>query len=389
MAVLAYLFLRAVAAPAIRWITGQSEATWDDILLDGRVLRRFSLLAPLLVVRIAVPEIVELSSTWKDLSIRVTEAAGVVVILWMISALLSAVNRVYTTYEISRQRPIKGYLQVVMIVVWVFGVVVVLARLADQPVGFFLGGIGALTAVLLLVFKDTLLSIVASIQLTNNEMLRLGDWIQIESQGVDGEVIDVALHTVKVQNWDKTISTVPTHALITDPFRNWRGMEESGGRRIKRSILIDMSSIRFMTADEIERWSRFEPLNEYMATKHDELASWNIENAPDGALEADSRRLTNVGTFRAYLIVYLRRHPLLATEEMTFLVRHLAPTPEGLPIQIYVFSSDTRWANYEAIQADIFDHLLAIVPEFGLRVFQNPTGADFRSLRLPADAPPT
>jgi miniconductance mechanosensitive channel len=268
-----------------------------------------------------------------------------------------------------------------MLVAWVLGAVVIIARLAGQPIGFFLGGIGALSAVVILVFRDTILSLVASVQLTSNDMLRVGDWIEMPTQNADGDVIEVALHTVKVQNWDKTITTIPTYKLISDSFKNWRGMQEAGGRRIMRSIVLDLSTIRFLDEEEIERWSRFVPLADYMAGKRSELAAWNAGQPSGGELIGDPRRLTNVGTFRAYVIAYLRAHPRLATDSMTMLVRQLQPTEHGLPIQIYAFTATTEWAPYESIQADVFDHLLAIVPEFGLRVFQTPSGADVAALR--------
>ncbi|MFP6738316.1 MAG: mechanosensitive ion channel domain-containing protein, partial [Planctomycetota bacterium] len=250
-----------------------------------------------------------------------------------------------------------------------------------QSVGYFVTGLGAMTAVLLLVFKDTILSLVASVQLTQNDMVRVGDWIEIPGTRVDGDVVDVALHTVKIQNWDKTIATVPTAQLIQKPFRNWRGMSESGGRRIKRSISLDMSTIRFLEKNEIKEFSKFAPLKEYMEGKIDELENHNAGKAEGDGLSWEPRRLTNVGTLRAYIIQYLRNSPKLHQEGMTLLVRQLQSGPQGLPIEIYCFANDTAWANYEDIQADIFDHLLAKLPEFGLKVFQEPSSSDFQSLR--------
>jgi miniconductance mechanosensitive channel len=377
-AIAAYLLIRYTVLPAIHAVAKRSPIKWDDLLLDRKVLHRVALTFPVIVARAGIPALPLVSENWAGFTIRFTEALLIVLSLYALNGLLKAVNNYYVTLPVAASRPIKGYLQVLMIVASVFGAVVAVARLADQSVGFFLGGLGAMTAVLLLIFQDTILSLVASVQLTQNDMLRVGDWIEIPDIGVDGDVIDVALHTVKVQNWDKTISTVPTHRLISKTFRNWRGMSEAGGRRIKRSLHIDATSVRFIDEDELNRFSAFEPLSEYMKMKADELASWNAERTVPEGVWGDPRRLTNLGTFRAYVGIYLRRHPGLATDRMTTLVRLLPPTPEGVPLEIYVFTADTEWITYEGIQSDILDHMLAMLPEFGLRLFQKPSGADIR-----------
>ncbi|MDH3745602.1 MAG: mechanosensitive ion channel family protein, partial [Acidobacteriota bacterium] len=250
--------------------------------------------------------------------------------------------------------------------------------LGKSPV-FLLGGMGVLASVLMLVFKDPILGFVAGIQLSTNRMLSKGDWIEMPSYGADGDVIDIALTTVKVQNWDKTITTVPTHALISDSFKNWRGMSESGGRRIKRSAYIDMNTIKLCTREMIERYSKIRHIADYLETKQRELRDWNEKQGIDDTNIVNGRRITNIGTFRAYLLAYLKNHPQI-NQEMTLLVRQLAPTPNGLPVEIYCFSGDKEWAAYESIQADIFDHILAVLPEFDLRTFQNPSGSDFQRL---------
>lgn len=376
-AVVAYVLVRYVAFPIVYRLVHRTENTWDDVLLNRRVLLRASMLAPAIVLRAALPLIDGLSESSVTVWTGIADAVLILLALVLIMAVARAFNEVYEQLELSVNRPIKGYLQIVVILAWVFGVIAIIARLTGQDVGLILGGLGAVTAVLLLVFKDTILSVVASIQLTGNDMVRVGDWIQIDRMGVDGEVVDIALHTIKVQNWNKTVSTVPTYSLVSQSFINWRAMEEAGGRRIKRSINIDMSTIRFLTDDEVARWSRFQPLASYMEHKQNVIEEWNEDLSPETGLTQDPRRLTNIGTFRAYVSAYLRRQPEIDTT-MTFLVRQLEPTPQGLPLQIYVFSSDTRWAWYEGIQADIFDHLLAMVPEFGLEVFQEPAGSDLR-----------
>jgi miniconductance mechanosensitive channel len=250
----------------------------------------------------------------------------------------------------------------------------------DKSPWVFLSGLGAMAAVLLLVFRDTILGLVASLQLTGNDMVHVGDWIEMPQYGADGDVIDVALHTVKVQNWDKTITTVPTHKLIAESFKNWRGMSASGGRRIKRALYVDKNSIRFLTDAELERFKQFALLKGYIATKEQELAEYNagLDYVTDAGV--NQRRLTNVGTFRAYIVNYLRHHPKIHHEGMTLLVRQLPPGPEGLPIEVYCFTTTTAWVEYEDIQADIFDHLLAVAYEFGLRLYQKPAGADLAAL---------
>ncbi|MCS5626731.1 MAG: mechanosensitive ion channel family protein [Planctomycetes bacterium] len=396
-AIISYFLMRAIILPLIsRWVA-ESKNKIDDMLLDPQLLHRICLLAPFTVIYLLVsgtayvPEALsgylpavfrsnDLGSTWWAPLERINEALIVLLVTLAVSAAINAFNSVYQTFEISRQRPLKGYLQIVKLLAFAFGAVIIIAILTGQSVGYFVTGLGAMTAVLLLVFKDTILSLVASIQLTQNDMVRVGDWIEIPGAGVDGDVIDVALHTVKVQNWDKTIATVPTAQLIQKSFRNWRGMSESGGRRIKRSLSIDMSTIRFLEEDEIERFSRFSPLKQYMESKLDELDSHNKENDPGPDLTWDPRRLTNIGTLRAYIIQYLRSNKRLHQEGMTLLVRQLQPGSQGLPIEIYCFANDTAWANYEDIQADIFDHLLSKLPEFGLKVFQEPSSSDFKSL---------
>jgi len=230
------------------------------------------------------------------------------------------------------------------------------------------------------VFKDTILSLVASIQLTSNDMLRVGDWIEMPSMGADGDVVDIALHTIKVQNFDKTITTIPTHNLISDAFRNWRGMSESGGRRIKRALMLDQNSVRFLTEDEVASMKRFRLLDGYIARKQEEIAAWNAHELSSDSDAINARRITNIGTFRAYVIAYLKSHPKIASDGFTLLVRQLEPGPQGLPLEIYCFTDTVKWGEYEAIQADIFDHMLAILPEFGLRIFQEPSGLDLTGL---------
>ena len=275
--------------------------------------------------------------------------------------------------------PIKTVVQVLKLILYSVAAIAVISLLIGQSPSLLLGGLGAMTAVLMLIFKDAILGLVAGIQLSANQMVAPGDWIEMPKYGADGDVLEVALTTVKVKNWDKTITTIPTYALITESFKNWRGMSESGGRRIKRAINIDMGSIRFCDEEMLERFSKVQYIAEYLERKRHEISNWNAERNVDASDPLNGRQLTNLGTFRAYVVAYLRNHPVIH-QEMTFLVRHLAPTEHGLPIEIYVFSRDQVWSNYEGIQADIFDHILAIAPAFDLRVYQSPTGGDVRDL---------
>ena len=382
VAVLAYAITRWWILPVVNRTVRRTPTRWDDILANRKVRNRLAWIAPLLVIRIGVDPVLPETDVegWVDLIERLSGAVLLLVALLVIGAVVEAVDEIYSQLDQAATRPIKGYLQIGMILVWIVGVIVVIALLADQNVGVLLGGIGAFSAVGILVFQDTILSLVAAVQLTNNDMLRVGDWIEMPSQNADGDVIEIALHTIKVQNWDKTITTIPTYKLISDSFKNWRGMSDSGGRRIMRSLLIDTSTVRFLTAEEIDQWGRFAPLARYVDAKTGELAEWNSDHAPDEDLVGDPRRLTNLGTFRAYVEAYLRAHPRLATDTMTTLVRQLQPTERGLPLELYVFTNTTAWEEYESIQADLFDHLLAVVPEFGLSIHEAPTGASITAL---------
>ena len=281
-AVLAYLLARYALLPLIHRAANRTATRWDNILADPKVLNRLAWFAPLVVIRLGIAIVLddpELAA-WLDFEQRLTEALMILTGLLVLSAASSATNRIYTELEISKQRPIKGYLQIGMIIAWVLGAIVIVARLADQEIGLLLGGIGALSAVTILVFQDTILSLVAAVQLTSNDMLRVGDWLEMPSQDADGDVVEIALHTVKVQNWDMTITTIPTHKLISDSFRNWRGMTESGGRRIKRPIMIDLSTVRFLTEDEVDRWTKFAPLAEYMASEEQGTGASGTPNTP-------------------------------------------------------------------------------------------------------------
>jgi len=357
-------------------LTLRSASKWDDALQEAEVFHRLAPLIPALILGAGIRVLPEVTDTIQTLGSRIAAATVILVAARAVAALLTAANRIYSEVPENRERPIKGYLQVVKIVVAVVATILILATLLDRSPLIFLSGIGAMTAVLLLIFRDTILSLVASVQITGNDMVRVGDWIEMPQLGADGDVIDVALHTVKVQNWDKTITSIPTHRLISDSFKNWRFMSLSGGRRIKRALAIDMATVRFLDSRETDRLARLSLLADYIEGKRKELGEHNRGRDDEGP---DLRRLTNLGTFRAYIERYLRAHPRIHPG-MTLIVRQLAPTPTGIPIEIYCFTSTTEWAAYEGIQSDLFDHFLSIAPEFGLRAFQNPSGADVAAL---------
>jgi miniconductance mechanosensitive channel len=369
-----YLAKRFLLA-GVRFFIRKTPTKWDDVLFEHKVFNRLSHIAPALVIYYSASMFPESQHFIQRFSMVYIMLAGLLVFY----SFLNAAVDIYRTYDVSRQRPIKGYVQVVKIVASVFLGVIVIATVMGKSVWPVLSGFGAMTAIMILVFKDSILGLVASIQLSGNDMVRIGDWIEMPKYGADGDVIDVSLNTVKVRNWDKTITTIPAYSLISDSFKNWRGMSESGGRRIKRAISLDMRSVRFCTAEMLERFEKFQLISDYIRSKRKEIADYNSEHDIDTSELINGRNLTNIGTFRAYIAAYLRNHPRVH-QDMTFLIRHLQPGEHGLPIEIYVFSSDQVWANYEAIQADIFDHILAVVPMFDLRVFQHPTGSDFRAL---------
>jgi len=364
-----------------------SPTQWDDALLARGVLDRLGHVLPALLIYAGIVLIPDIDSGVETLVRNVTAAYMVLTVVRALSALLSGINDLYTQRDPERAqaRPIKGYLQVIKIVLFVAAAILIVAVLIDRSPLLLFSGLGAMTAVLMLVFKDTILSLVASVQLSSNDMVRVGDWIEMPQLGADGDVIDIALHTVKVQNWDKTITTIPTYRLINESFRNWRGMSEAGGRRIMRALLLDQSSVRFLSDEERDDLRRIALIDGYLDKKRSELEVWNKSLRAEGKDPVNSRRVTNIGTLRAYVEAYLRANPLIH-QQMTLLVRQLAPGAEGLPLQIYCFTTTTEWAAYESIQSDIFDHLLAILPRFGLRVFQSPSGADVgAALRQPGE----
>ena len=367
-----FILLRVVTA-----LVKRTRVTWDDILLDRSVLVHLSRMVAPLVLSITLPMAFDgVQSVTLTLIGRLCHILILVTFLSFVNSLLKAIYTVYSAQERFRDRPLKGLLQTVQVALWFVGGIVVIALLLDKSPLSLLAGLGASAAVLMLIFKDSIMGVVSGVQLSANDMLKVGDWIAMPKYGADGTVIEVTLNTVKVRNWDNTITTIPPYLLVSDSFQNWRGMTESGGRRVKRSVNIDMNSVRFCTPQMLDKYRRIKLLADYIDQTEQVIKAYNAEQKIDNSVLVNGRRQTNLGVFRAYLSAYLHNLPGVR-DDMTLLVRHLQPTDHGIPIELYFFTRTTEWGAYEKIQADVFDHLLAIVPEFDLRVFQSPTGADF------------
>ena len=363
-----FFVTKKVVLKTISKIFEKTSTTLDDVLINKNVFSKLPYLIPLVFLY----SLRDLLPIFKIID-RLFLSLIAFIILISLNALINAVNDLYRKTRFHEKLNIKSYIQLTKLFINVVGVIIITAIIAGKSPVYFLSGLGALTAVLMLVFKDTILSLVSSIQITSNNLFKVGDWIEAPQFGADGNVIDIALHSVKVQNWDKTISVIPTNKLINSSFKNWKGMSDSGGRRIKRSIKINMKSIKFCSNEMIEKYKSIELIRNYINTKVENISVHNSEKNIDQNDLLNARSLTNVGTFRAYIELYLKNHSKIH-KEMTFLIRQLAPQSDGLPIEIYVFSSDTNWVSYESIQSDIFDHLLAILPEFELEIFQNVSG---------------
>ena len=373
LCLVAYFITSRILLRTVSHLFKKTSTKFDDILIEERVFNKLPFLVPLVILYNSKDLLY-----WNNLLDRVILSTIALIFLYSLNALINALNEMFKLTDLSKKFSIKSYTQIGKLLINIFGIIVVIAVLTGNSPVYLLSGLGALTAVLILVFKDTILSLVSSVQISSNDLFKVGDWVEAPQFGANGDVIDIALHSVKIQNWDKTISVIPTNKLIDSSFKNWRGMAESGGRRIKRSINIDMSSIKFCTNEMIDRYSKYNVIANYIKVKLEAVQRFNIENNITDESLINGRSLTNIGTFRAYIEGYLRNHNKIH-DEMTFLVRQLSPSANGLPIEIYVFSNDTDWLNYEKIQADIFDHLLAVVSEFELKVFQNPSGSDFKS----------
>lgn len=343
------------------------------------VIRRLANIVPAIIISSGIALVPHMPVAGITVVKNVANAFVILTLAMALAVILDIGEVLYRRRPKAGLKPIKGYVQIVKIAIYAIATILIIAALIDQSPLILLSGLGAMAAVLILVFQDTLLSLVAGVQISSTDMVRVGDWIEMPAADADGDVLEISLYTVRVQNWDKTISSIPIRKLVTESFKNWRGMSEAGGRRIKRSIHLDQTSIRFLGSDEIEKLHGFQRLGTYLDHKGEEITEWNAKLGLKAEVKANTRRLTNVGTFRAYVENYLRSHPCIH-QNMTLLVRQLQPGREGLPIELYCFTNTTAWSDYEGIQSDIFDHLIALLPEFGLRIFQDPTGGDFRQL---------
>jgi miniconductance mechanosensitive channel len=372
---LIYIIMHKIVLRIMTKIIKGNKMAWDDVLLERRVFQRGIHIIPGMLLYIAAP----VFDNAQELLRRLATTYILVAAVFVLNAILDSVDDIYRMKPISKVRPIKGLLQVIKIISYIILTIIGIANLMGQSPLILLSGIGALAAVFSFVFKDSILGFIAGIQLTSNDMLRIGDWIEMPKYGADGDVVDITLNTVKVQNFDKTIVTIPAYALISDSFKNWRGMVEFGGRRIKRSVNIDVNSIGFCTPEMLEKFKKINYLKDYVSGKETELKEYNRKNKSDQDLLINGRHMTNIGTFRAYIRYYLKNYPEL-NKDMVQMVRQLPPGENGLPIEIYVFTTNTDWESYESVQADIFDHILSIAGEFGLRIFQNPSGNDLKQI---------
>lgn len=357
----------------------KSTTQFDDLLVKNKFAWYLTQLIPVIIISLSIPIIFYNFPDWIIFANKLVDIYAVFLSLWIIRSLLRTLVDYGRTLESLRDKPLESYLQVVMIVLYVIGILLSFSILTGKSLWTFITAMGAASAILLLVFKDTILGFVASIQVATNDMVRIGDWIQMDKHGADGDVIEITLSTVKVQNWDKTITTIPTYSLISDSFINWRGMQDSGGRRIKRPINIKISSIRYLRDEEVDELKKIQLLKPYIEKRQNEIKEYNRTYAPHRDIPVNGRNLTNAGLFRKYIELYAEQRPDI-NKNMTFMVRQLAPTANGLPIELYFFTETTKWTIYEGIMSDIFDHLLAAIKYFDLEVFENPASDDLRSL---------
>jgi len=377
LGVIIYYITKYIIIRIIKRIALKTASNWDDALLEHKVFQRMAFLIPGILIYQSIPVTLDEFPGFIPTALKLTNLYIIIVFLLIINSFLNAVYAMYQKSEFALYHPIKGYIQIGKIIVFIVVFLLILSLLFNQSPLYMLTGLGAFSAVLLLIFKDPILGFVGGIQLSANDMVRQGDWISMPKYGADGTVLEISLTTVKVQNFDNTISTLPTYSLVSESFQNYRGMKDSGVRRMKRSISIDMSSVKFCTQEMLEKFRKITILQEYIDRTEAELENYNQENNIDNSVFINGRRQTNIGVFRAYLEEYLAHHPLVDNNS-DLLVRQLQPNSSGIPIEVYAFTLETGFIRYEKVQSDIFDHILAIVPQFELRVFQSPTGEDLR-----------
>ncbi len=378
IAISVYYTLRYLLRTVIKKAASKTKTQVDDIIIKRNVFARLSHMAPALVFYNLIYLVFDNNLSSVLLIETSMKIYAIAIFIFSLLALFNALNDIYQLKSNNKSSSIKSYIQVSKILTAFIGGLIILSIILDKDFTAIFTGLGAFAAILMLIFQDSIKGFIGGIMLSSNDMVRLGDWISMPSHNADGTVIDISLNTVKVQNWDKTISTIPTYSMVTHSFSNWRGMEESGGRRIKRSVFLDINSIKFCDAEMLERYKGMKLIKPYLDNILSELDEYNKKEDSDS--KTDLRSLTNIGVFRKYLEEYLKNNENIKTD-MTFIIRQLPPTEKGLPMEIYIFSKVQEWAEYEQIQSDIFDHIFAILHEFELKPFQNPTGSDFKSLK--------
>lgn len=376
LAWMVFYLLRAFIIKVVHRFITHSQTKWDDSLLKHKVFNHLAHLAPVIIFMLALPVIFSDSPRTLALLSKVLDLYLIIVILNLVIAFLKSLEDHLTQSKVFIDKPIASYFQLARIILYIAAGIMLLSNLLGKSPLYFLGAFGAMTAILLLIFKDTILGLVASVQISANDMIRVGDWVEMPKYHADGDVVAINLNTVKVRNWDKTISTIPTHYFITDSFKNWRGMQESGGRRIKRSLHINMSTIRFIHPEWRAELKKIHLIKPFIETRQSDIDAFNQSNQIDTSVLINGRRLTNIGVFRNYIELYLKNHPSIR-QDMSLMVRQLTPTEHGLPLEIYCFTNTTDWGAYENIQSDIFDHLFSAAQYFKLDIFQSPSGADF------------
>ena len=369
LTILTWFISRRILRSFFYKVSKNTKSKFDDFLLKNKVPSIIACFPPILLLFFSLDDILSKYRNILEFTEILLEVLGTLITIVFVKRLLNSIKDYLKTLSNFRDKPIDSYIQVIMIFIWFFGIMVIFSIISGKDIGTFLATLGALSAVILLIFKDTILGFVASIQVTVNDIVRIGDWITMKSYYADGDVIEINLSTVKVQNFDKTITSIPTYKLVSDSFINWRGMSESGGRRIKRSILIKVSSIKFLDDEQLTKLKQIERISSFITKRKEEIEKENKDKGVNKKLLLNGRNMTNIGLYRRYALAYLKDHPQIS-QDLTVMVRQLAPSPEGVPLEIYVFVKDKVWVNYEKIMSDIFDHLLAAIPTFDLECFE-------------------
>ena len=377
-------FLRFSVVKAFSVFSNKTKTSFDDYLVKSNFPKYIAHVVPFFILEKLVPIVFLDYPETSSFLLKATDIYLIILIVWIFRSIIKSTRDFLKSQNSFKDKPLESYAQVIIMVIWFFGILGIFSEITGQEIWSFLATLGAASAIIILVFRDTILGFVASIQVSVNDMVRIGDWITLEKYGADGDLIEINLTTIKVRNFDNTITTIPTYSLISDSFKNWRGMQESGGRRIKRSILIAANSIRFLSDKDRERLKGIQLISSFLEHRQKDIDEFNAEQEADKSLLINGRNQTNMGVFRKYIHSYLSEHPAI-NKDMMIMVRQLAPSSQGIPLEIYTFSSDKRWENYEYIMADIFDHLLAAVKFFDLEVYELPKSSDLTSISSAQD----